>query len=532
MTIRDRIVNWLLPGGRVREDNGAALALMRERESLRAELREASQMFGSGPWAGPTLALQEGIADLELALEDRGWQSLSISGVMEFSRSGIRQIILMTRLYRIKNPLILRGIAVSGAYVFGRGFTVSSKDEREDEVLKDFWTGSRNQSVFGGGAVLDLDAALYTDGNVFFALFVDGEGLTTARTIDPLEIVDIVCDAEDYSKPLYYVRKWNGGGDTTEIMEAAYLAPGVDQGIQTKAPIARTVTGNPVRMIHRKDGALARWKFGCPKAYPALDWARSYKQRLEDYATIVRNLARFSLDVETKGGAPALAGYKQGLVTTLGNDGTSWEDNPSPTVGAALIHGPGSKIKAFDGAGKTPPPEEGRRLAHMVYMTFGLPETFFSDVSVGTLATATSLDRPTELKFISDQERWRDTFMELSRFVLDAAAEKGLVTGGEYQVSVTFPPILEGDIGSEVEAVVKAMTLGGQKVRGIDEREGVRLLLRLVGVEDTETVLEAMYPNYDAAREGEDEVIDGEPPPAKAEVVERAIRELRRSRGR
>jgi hypothetical protein len=101
-------------------------------------------------------------------------------------------------------------------------------------------------------------------------------------------------------------------------------------------------------------------------------------------------------------------------------------------------------------------------------------------------------------------------------------------------VRVTFPPILEGDIPSEVKAVVEAMTLGTQSVIGIDERTGVRELLRLIGVDDPEAVIEAMYPeaSYDPDRTLEPEP-SGEPPEpgavpvAREAVVLRAVRELR-----
>jgi transketolase len=41
-------------------------------------------------------------------------------------------------------------------------------------------------------------------------------------------------------------------------------------------------------------------------------------------------------------------------------------------------------------------------------MVCGVPETFLADVSTGNLATATTLDRPTELVFMEKQEAWRE----------------------------------------------------------------------------------------------------------------------------
>ena len=67
----------------------------------------------------------------------------------------------------------------------------------------------------------------------------------------------------------------------------------------------------------------------------------------------------------------------------------------------------------------------------MVAAATGLPESFFGDVSVGTLATARSLDRPTELKFHSRQTLWADVLRDLLGYVIDQAvtAPRGQLQG-------------------------------------------------------------------------------------------------------
>jgi len=502
-----------------------------ERDERRAEMHEALAMAGAGPWTAPTpgqplresaatVGMKESIAQLELSLEDVGWRRILGRSEYEFTRWGIQQIILICRLFRIKNPLIQRGILVSSYYVFGRGFQVVSKDETANEELKFFFNDPRNSAAIGLQAMIEHESTLYTDGNIFWALFASVEdGRCVVRTIDAIEMQEIITDPDDCSVPWFYRRQWNQkafdpatGVTRTEMMEGWYCAINHDPvGVReiNGKPLMLDNAGQPVRIHHRKDGGLPKWLFGCPRAYAAIDWARAYKGRLEDYATIVKQLSRFAWDVETKGGAPAIAALKNTLATTLGNDGTSYETNPSPNVGSSFISGPGNKLRAVDAAGKTPPPEEGRRLAHMVYMVFGLPETFFADVSVGTLATATSLDRPTELKFLTHQGMWKEDLEVIAKFVLasSASAPRGRLREAAKKaetidVNVVFPPILEGDIPAEIGAIVNAMTLGTQAVIGVDEREGVRLLLEKLGVADPETVLAAMYPDgvYDPER--------------------------------
>jgi hypothetical protein len=223
------------------------------------------------------------------------------------------------------------------------------------------------------------------------------------------------------------------------------------------------------------------------------------------------------------------------MATTLGNNAESIENNPPPVAASTFISGPGNKLTPFATAGKQDNPEGLRRLFHMAYMVFGLPETFFSDVSVGTLATATSLDRPTELKFKRDQQSWEQTFKTMGMQVLknsiqtpngklrEALKKRGMdpndiviemaparVAGGlsfsireavkkpnadnKITIDVKFPAILEGDMPATVGAIVEAMTLNGFEATGIDERTGMFLLMIALGVDDPKDVLEAMYP--------------------------------------
>ena len=417
----------------------------RDRDSRITEYAEALAMLGAGPWGGnpnaassreaksPTdmpgqVALKERMWDLELALEDQGWKRETSQSALEFSRWGVQQIMAICRLYRIKNPLIQRGILVSSYYVFGRGFEVSSPDGPTNEVVKAFFEDPRNQKEIGLKALTEKEATLYTDGNIFWALFTGLRGEVLIRSIDAMEIMEIISDPDDSSVTRYYHRGWvqmgfneKTGTQTQEFKEAWYVDEGYEPETKVDVingkPVMRDPSGDYVRIIHQKDGGLPKWHFGCSRVYAAIDWARAYKQRLEDYASITRALARFAWDVKTKGGAPAIAALKGTFATTLVNDGSMIEHNPPAVTGSSFISGPATTMTPVKTAGVAPSPEEGRRLAHMVYMVFGLGEHFFADISTGNLATATSLDRPTELKFKHDQEIWKEVITRIARFV-------------------------------------------------------------------------------------------------------------------
>ena len=540
------------------------------------ELVEARQMSGSGPWltasareavkAGATgekvlresnpLLSQGAYGDIELALQNVEWRREVNLSWLEFSRWGIQQIILISRLYYIKNPIIRRLIDIAATYVFGRGYEVSSPNEAANNVLTEFF--QRNEKVLGQNGLVNLERAKFYDGNLFFCFFADktNTGDVSVRMIDATEIQDIVTDPDDSEKRWYYHRVWanrefNEKNGQVELKSQDCWYPDINYDPPVKPP---TIGDKAVKwdqpVLHRRCGYVAKWMFGCPIIYPALDWAKSARRFLEACFTVKQSLAQIAMTLTTKGGQQALQGAKGQLQTTTGPSSSLWDTNPTSVNASIFASGPGTTLEAFKTSGAGNNPEEVRQYKLMCCMVVGVPETFLGDVSTGNLATATTLDRPTELVFNERQEAWREDLITISKFVLKVSlgaangklreaiekqkAEAGKVVimerarvmgadgrmryvetsaqDSKVEVMVTFPAIREGDVPQMVHAIAEAMTLdnkGGQIV-GIDEKIGVGLLLRQLGVENTDEILEEMYP------EGEyepDRTIEPEAPP-------------------
>ena len=522
---------------------------MERREVLSriSEIREAYAMTGAGPMqTGGTNVVEsarsgvfkEAIAELELALEDRGWKREQALAATEFSRYGIQQIMLISRLYKIKNPLIRRAIEISALYVWGRGYEISSDDPDTNDILEAVFQGKENQPVLSITALMAHEEATWTDGNIFFVACTDEKtGEVIWRTIDPTEIAEIVTDPDDGAIPMLYHRMWsrqvfNPQTGVTEWSPGDEWYPAIQYDPALLPPLVKNKKIRNEPVYHFKVGGLPKWHFGCPIAYPLIDWARAIRRFLENWATITDALAYFAWNVETSGGAPAIAALKQTFATTLANDGTSIETNPTPTSGGAWISGPGNKITPMKTAGMTTGPEECRRLVLMLCAGSGWPETFFGDASTGSLATAQSLDRPTELKILAAQERWREVLQYLAQYSIDRSvmapqgrlheARKARKPAKEPIITVSFPAVLEHDIAKMVSAIVEAATLNGFEATGIDERTAVGLLLAELGVEDWQTVLEAMYPmdQYEDVQDrtellavNQDNALNAPPPP-------------------
>lgn len=463
--------------------------------------------------------LQERIAALELALEDANWQRLIGESEREFSRDGLRQICQMSRLMYLKNPLIQRGVNVQRDYVFGQGISVRADTAEVDAVVQRFWEDAQNRAeLTGHQALMGKEVELAVEGNLFFVLFTNpAGGRVRVRSIPVDEIVEIITNPEDAKEPWLYKRQWSqqgidlGSGRLEVESQTAYYPDWRWMPATRPAVIA----GYPViwdaPVYHVRVGGLPSMRFGVPEVYAAIDWARAYKSFLEDWATIVRAYSRFAFQLTVKGGKSGIAAAKMKMASTMGSDGI--EGNPPPAAASTFVGSENATLQPVRTSGATTSADDARRLLLMVAAVMGLPETFFGDASVGSLATAASLDRPTELKFLSRQTLWADVLTAICNFAVAAAIRAGTLGGNiddeddgtprvtltatdpetgeplKATVHVSFPPILEHDVAATTTAITQAAQLDV-----LDDRTLAKMMLQALGEKNVDEVLGKLFP--------------------------------------
>ena len=470
--------------------------------------------------------LEERLAALEWALESPEWRRLTATTDQEFTRQGLKNITELCRIMYLKNPLVKRGVTVKRFYVWGQGWTIRAKDKEIQAAIDAFLYDQKNDDVLGSHeARMQLEIELETDGNLFFCFFINrATGRIRVRTISFDQIEDIIYNPDDAKEPWYYRRVWSEqtfdsstGALTTQPRTAYYPDWRYDPVTKLKS-----INSNPVHwdkpIYHVRVGGFSNWKFGLSEVYASIDWAAAYKNFLEDWASIVRAYRRFAFQLTTPGGNKAVTAAKTKLSTTLGLG--NGETNPPPVTGSIFVGSEGHNLTPVRTSGATVSAEDGRRLLLMVAADAGLPETFYGDADIGTLATAKSLDRPTELMISDRQQLWRDialnivNFLEIWAIKAPQGSLRGLGgvveviedgqrsqtiawnEGVEPTVSVDFPPLLEHDVPEMVKAIVEAATLGAQgKLAGtIDIVSLARILLTTLGVKDADEILEQMFP--------------------------------------
>lgn len=454
------------------------------------------------------LMLQERL--VELTADERGWQRMGASvGHDLLTRTGLSQIAARAWLYYAAHPLIRRAVRLKTFYVWGQGVTITARDKNVQDLIQALMDDEGNQSVlFSNQAHAEREREVELEGNVFLTLFTSPlTGRVQVRRIPAGEVTDIISSPEDNVERRYYRRAWTQqvfnetSGTWGTQPQVAYYP---DFRYQPPAGLRKkTIASSPVQwdspVLHVRTDSLGDSPWGFPEVYAALDWARAYKEFLEDWASIAKALSRFAWKASTKRSmvsrvrreidenrAGAATGHRAAAGAALVSDGTT-ELEPIPKTGATIDA------------------ESGRPLAMMVGTALDLPYTLLmGDADLGNLATAKTLDRPTELAMQMRRSLWESVIRAVLGYAVEASvkAPQGPLGGTWIQdgnrqivtlpadaddtIDVDWPSILEHDLVQLVSAITDAYDTGT-----LPPEQVARLLLTALGVSDVDEIIDA-----------------------------------------
>jgi hypothetical protein len=176
----------------------------------------------------------------------------------------------------------------------------------------------------------------------------------------------------------------------------------------------------------------------------------------------------------------------------------------------------GEELTPIPKSGATTSAEDGRPSRLMVAAAMDLPDTILSgDADQGNLATAKTLDRPTELAIRSRQSLWADYDRDIFGYAIAVRQRRGEFRNADPNITVSFPQVIEHDTESMVKAIVAAATLSGNIDAGTIPAEQLsRMLLQALGVEDVDSVLD------DLDDEQLHQAVEDLPPEAREALME------------
>lgn len=443
--------------------------------------------------------MYEAFAQLELARDNAGWAKLTASYTDEFTREGLIRAAEQGRLFGVANPLIKRGREMRHAYVWGQGCTIAAGNDDVNAVVQAYLDDDGNREAFyGSQAKARYEGTLYDEGNYFLANFTNPlDGRVQVRSIPFDEIQDVVTAPGDKDTPWYYLRRWSERAqDSSMYVERVAYYPALKYQPVTKY---RLINGVEVRwdapVRHVKVNAGQGWKFGVGDSYAAIPWALSHKGFLEDWALLMKALAKIAYTTSSK-----TAGAAQAKRAQLKGVGEA-------PAGSTLNLTDDQKLEPVSKSGATLDSESSRPLATMAASALGLPVTILlaDPGQTGARATAETLDLPTRLVMQGRQELHREVQQDLVGYAIEQAVlaprgalrhlGKPLRDGDRLRVQWTDPddnslditfPSLEGvDVKVVMDAIVAA-----DGIPNMPKLPLIRLALQVLKVENIDELIE------------------------------------------
>jgi hypothetical protein len=495
------------------------LGIVQDNLELATRRLEEATRDGSSPFAADTR--ESGVADLERqVVVDPGWRTFAVIAEREFSADGMVMLRQVCRLSGIANPMIKRGLGLRAFYVWGQGCELTARangknrdnpDEQDVQaVLSAHIADEGNQRGFWGQQVREENEhALGTDGEVVVTLHTKPRtGWVQVRTVLADEIAEVITNPEDRGEPWYYRRVWalDGYDKAGNLRQgtAEVLYPDVDYK-PTKQPA--TFAGVKIewdtRVVHVPVNKPKGWLRGIPDAYAVINWARAYKEFLEQWAGLMRSLSKFAWKLTAEGKQRDQAKRAMAEATAARTRGG---EEPVGSVAVTPLNG---NLEAIPKSGAVIDSESGRPLAMQVAAGLHIPVTMLlgDPGQTGARATAETLDWPTELGMMSRRQLWSWAQLRIARHVitesvrapqgrLKGTIKRDPVTGREVvtlagetddAVDVLWPPLDKADPKAVIDSVVAANATNTIKPELV-----LRLLLDALGVREAEAILDEM----------------------------------------
>lgn len=425
-----------------------------------------------------------------------GWTALGGDNKTRWTRDELRKQHAHALAMYWHNPFIRRVVDVKTSYILGQGVTISSPQAAVNQVIQEFLDAKSNQRALTGPSMMrKRSRELLIFGSVIPCLFVNpAYGRVKVSVFDLDEIGFPLCDPDDGDTPWLWPRTFTRRSLESQAghaMEERVTEYHPDWGYNPASKPA-TFGGHTIRW-DRPVFRIAADGVGGSHIAPSpllcvVEWGRVYTKFLEHRFSVAAALSKWvhKIATATKKGAQAAA--KKVETSFVGKGGVSAAppgvaSGLAAPAGGVAVTGGEHNIEAMQVKGATIHPDEGRRFLLAVGAGAGLPETFFGDVSVGSLATAESLDQPTALMMAEGQSTWGAPLKDLVMFALIQAARAPLnpfskVARVKYigatvvvevknekgafepvVIDVDFPEIVEPNVKDRVEAISAAAPL-------------------------------------------------------------------------
>lgn len=476
-------------------------------------------------------------ADLELAIDDRGWlKGGATSG--EFNPAMRVQAVKQARLYWFRDPLAKQSVRLWTDYSVGSGMVVKSDDDAVQEKLDAFMHDSRNRVMLSPEGQRTCSKRTLVDGEIFLTMNeTSSEQPWVIRKVDTLQITEFISDPEDEDTILAYRREVPQKGRSAKVMFYRDWAA-TDEQIADSLP-AKTDDGKVITleahvlMFHVPfDKFMQR---GNSLLSTVVDWSREHRRFMEARVALTQALSKFAWKMVAKGGQGAVDKIVNKIQSSMTTSGSRMpERNPPPAAGSTYVGNAAADLQAMPRTtGASDAHEDGNALKLMHCAGTGIMLHYMGDPSTGNLASTTSMELPMLKQFGAYQVQWANVWLDVFSIVL--GEEPGTMLK-KAVVDVDYPPIIERDIDKLATAVTQFTTAFPE----IKVDEVIKMVLTALGINNVEDVMknvEVKRKENDAkaketAKAMGDQIVKGTKPPAaslpkeSAEALTEAVKNM------
>jgi hypothetical protein len=445
-------------------------------------------------------------ADLELALDDRGWiNPMSQNSIGEMDPASRKILVTRARMYWSRDPLAHQAVRLWTDYGIGDGvsFNVAGKKKTAtgakvpsgtnptQQKLNKFWKARTNRKLLSSRGMQRLSRKLLVDGEIFFAIFgaPDAED-KKIRIIDPLQVTDRITDPDDdehvlcyrrvlpsNNKPLYYA-DWTATEDDLALAQE-----------QKDPQTGKTITLEEDVVIYHLPFDDFGWR-GNGLLLPALDWSREHRRFMEARVAITQALSKFAHKLTMKGGQALLDQMKRKLQSSqVERGGSEVERNPQTAAGGTWLQNAGLQLDQMPRAtGAGDAKQDGDGLKLMVCAATNIMLHYFGDPSTGNLATATAMELPMLKSFTAYQRLWTDAIRDIFSIVLNETEDEEPTV-----IDIDLPPILKDDLRNLGQAITAIAAIFPEI--GVDEV--LQAMMVALGLNNVEDVMDSIREKRD-----------------------------------
>ena len=423
-------------------------------------------------------SLSEG--DAILAAEDVGWISMtgSIGDRLDLLPLRRERMVKTCRSFWHGDPLAKQAVRLWTDYAIGTGATYNSKDKGTLGEINAFWRHRKNKRLTSSRGQQRLSKKCLIDGEVFFAIFgAEGEQ-KIIRTIDPLQVKDVICDPDDDEEVLCYKRVDRSSQEPKYYKD--WAADDDDLANLKDPDTGKKITvEDDVVVYHVAFDDIG--KRGNSLLSSVVGWTHEHRKFMEARVSLIRALARFAWKVTAKGGQKVLDALKSDIQSSLTQSATRREKNPAPAAGATWGQNQGVDLEPMPRAsGASDAGEDSRNLRLMFCAGTGTFPHYYGDGRDANLATADAMELPMLKEFTGYQELWKDAWRDIISIVLgedpDSESE---------DVTVTMPAMLQDDL----RKIGTFLTGLHQVFPEINVPEILQMCLVALGVNDVDKVM-------------------------------------------